>query len=42
MERHLGPSTRSSLADSHAHHRRARLPPIHARLCGGGSDVTIR
>lgn len=41
VERHLGPS-RSSITDPHHHNRRSRLPPIHARLCGGEQDVTIR
>ena len=44
VERHLGlaPGARSSLADAARHHRRARVPPIHARICGGDADVTIR
>lgn len=41
VERHLGVH-RVSLADVHHHHHRSRLPPIHVRLCGGETDVTIR
>jgi [3-methyl-2-oxobutanoate dehydrogenase (acetyl-transferring)] kinase len=41
VERHLG-AHRVSLADVHHHHHRSRLPPIHVRLCGGETDVTIR
>ncbi|KAL4447906.1 hypothetical protein ABPG75_005125 [Micractinium tetrahymenae] len=39
VERHSG-TGRSSLTDPLA--RRAKLPPIHVRLCGGEQDITIR
>ncbi|PSC73841.1 pyruvate dehydrogenase kinase [Micractinium conductrix] len=38
VERHLGRG-RSSLSDPL---RRAKLPPIHVRLCSGDQDVTVR
>ncbi|EFN56714.1 hypothetical protein CHLNCDRAFT_21859, partial [Chlorella variabilis] len=41
VEHHLG-AVRHSLSDPHAAHRRAKLPPIHVRLCGGSHEVTIR
>ncbi|KAL4442411.1 hypothetical protein ABPG77_004995 [Micractinium sp. CCAP 211/92] len=39
VERHSG-GGHSSLTDLPSH--RARLPPIHVRLCGGEQDITIR
>lgn len=39
---HCTAAAPAAQADVHHHHHRSRLPPIHVRLCGGETDVTIR